>query len=258
MPSPTRPSLPPAALSWLVGPEPGPVLALGCSPGMIGRLTALGHGVLAVDADPARVARTASTYRGDEHVMTVVGRPDELPLQPCVAQVVLVQGRLRPQPSGPAIRQHAAHGQISRCLQAGGWVAGWQIVRDDTVPWVRRLIALMRRTDPDAMSGGASADHEDLLASKYFPRIERRDFRLWVPITRADLVEMVTSQLGVSRMDERSRRQLVEDANQIFDSAARISELRLPYQLRCWQAHVDHHELTQPISFSDGALVIPI
>ena len=93
MPSPTRPSLPPAALSWLVGPEPGPILALGCSPGMIGRLTALGHGVLAVDADPARVARTASTYRGDEHVMTVVGRPDEMPLQPCVAQVVLVQGR---------------------------------------------------------------------------------------------------------------------------------------------------------------------
>lgn len=258
MPNPTRPSLPSAALSWLVGDEPVRILALGCSPGMIGRLTALGHSVLAVDANPARVARIASAFRGHEHVTTVVGRPDELPLQPCVAQVVLLQGRLHPQPSGQPIRQHAAHGQLSRCLQSGGWVAGWQIVRDDTVPWVRRLITLMRRTDPEAMSGETTDEHADLLASKYFPRIERRDFRLWVPITRANLVEMVTSQIGVSRMDERSRRQLVEDANEIFDAAARISELRLPYQLRCWRAHVDHHELTQPISFSDGSLVIPI
>ena len=258
MPSPTRPSLPPAALSWLVGSEPVSVLALGCSPGMIGRLTALGHGVLAVDADPARVARTASTYRGDEHVMTVVGRPDELPLQPCVAQVVLVQGRLRPQPSGPAIRQHAAHGQISRCLQAGGWVAGWQIVRDDTVPWVRRLIALMRTIDPDAMSGSAGNSHEDLLKSKYYPRTERHEFRLWAPVTRRTLIEMVSEQRVVSGLTDTERRQLMGELNQILDSAARMSELRLPYQMQCWRAYVDHHELTQPISFGDGSLVIPI
>lgn len=258
MPSSTRPSLPPAALSWLVGDEPVRVISLGCSLGMVSRLVGLGHGVLAVDADHGRAAAIASRFVGDERVLSVVGRADELPVQPCIAHVVLVQGRFRPQLSGRPINQHAAHGQISRSLQSGGWVAGWQVVRDDTVPWVRRLITLMRSVDSRAMSGNVGNDFEDLLASKYFPRIERRDFRLWVPITRSDMVEMVTSQRGVSTLDERSRRQLVAEASQIFDSAARISELRLPYQMQCWRAHVDHHELTQPIRFGDGALVIPI
>ncbi|MGI5952514.1 MAG: methyltransferase, partial [Brooklawnia sp.] len=89
-------------------------------------------------------------------------------------------------------------------------------------------------------------------------RIEQRDFRLWVPITRADLVAMVSTQPGVAILDEPARRSIVHEASQIFDSATRMSELRLPYQLQCWRAHVDHHELTQPITFSDGALVIPL
>lgn len=258
MPGPSRPTLPPAALTWLVGEEPVRVITMGCSRGMIDRLVERGHGVVAVAADPARAARLAAAYPHDERVMSVVGRPDELPLQPCVAHVVLVSGGMRPQPGARPIHQHAAHGQISRSLQSGGWVAGWQVIRDDSVPWVRRLINLMRDVDADAMAGTATNAYDDLLASKYFPRVERRDFRLWVPITRRGLIEMVSAQRGVAQLDDASRRRLVGEASQIFDSAARISELRLPYQLHCWRAHVDHHELTQPITFSDGALVIPI
>jgi len=258
MPAVTHPSLPQSALQWLVGAEPVQVVTLGCSRGVINRLVAQGHGVLAIEPDTQRCHQLRGDGPASEALFTAAGRADELPLQPCAAHVVLLGGPWRAQPGRPRINAHQAHGQLSRVLQPGGWVAGWQIVRDDTVPWVRRLITLMRRTDPEAMSGETTDEHADLLASKYFPRIERRDFRLWVPITRPNLVEMVTSQIGVSRMDERSRRQLVEDANEIFDAAARISELRLPYQLRCWRAHVDHHELTQPISFSDGSLVIPI
>lgn len=258
MPRSTRPSLPPAALTWLVGDEPVRVIALGCSPGMINRLVGMGHGVVVIDSDHARAAAIAARFAGDERVLTAVGHADELPVQPCIAHVVLLQGRFRSPLTGPPVNQHAAHSQISRSLQSGGWVAGWQVVRDDTVPWVRRLINLMRSVDSSAMSGAVENDFADLLASKYFPRIERRNFRLWVPITRSGMIEMVTSQRGVSRLAERDRRQLVGEASEIFDSAARISELRLPYQMQCWRAHVDHHELTQPISFGDGSLVIPI
>lgn len=253
---PSRPSLPPAALAWLTGEEPVRIITIDCPRRLIGRLIDSGHGVVAVHADATRARRVADAWPRDEHLLSLVGRADELPVQPCVAQVVLLAGTLRPAPGGQPLDEPAAHGQISRALQPGGWVAGWQIVRDDTVPWVRRLIALLRRHDPDAMSGGERV--EPLLDSKYFPRIEHRDFRLWVPITRADLVSMVSNQPGVAILDASARRSIVHEASQIFDSATRMAELRLPYQLQCWRAHVDHHELTQPITFSDGALVIPL
>lgn len=254
---PTLP-LPPAALQWLVGAEPVRVVTLGCSRGLINRLIEQGHGVIAVDPELTRVQKLTAGQTPNEAFIAITGRADELPVQPCVAHVVLIVGPWRATPGRPRVDAHLAHGQVSRALQAGGWAAGWRIVRDDSVPWVRRLIALMRSIDPTAMPGASGTDHEDLLTSKYFPRTERRDFRLWQPVTRRTLVEMVTAQHSVAGLDEPTRRRLLAEVNQILDSAARMSELALPYQMQCWRAHVDHHELTQPITFSDGALVIPI
>lgn len=251
-----RPTLPPAALAWLTGDEPVRIITVGCAGGLINRLIRAGHGVVAVDADPTRIARLAASRPHDDHLLSMVGLADELPVQPCVAQVVLLSGTLRQSQRTTAIDETVAHGQLSRALQPGGWVAGWQITRDDTVPWVRRLISLLREVDPDAMTGDQLA--EPLLSSKYFPRIEQRGFRLWVPITRRGLIEMVGAQPAVARLDEAARRAVLNNASQIFDSATHMAELRLPYQLQCWRAHVDHHELTQPITFSDGALIIPI
>ncbi len=253
-----RPSLPESALHWLVGAEPVRVVALSCSKGIIHRLVEQGHGLLVVEPDVQQCLRLLAGQPPSEALFPMVARADELPLQPCSAQVVLLGGPWRAQPGRPRINAHFAHDQISRTLQPGGWVAGWQVVRDDTVPWVRRLISLMRTIDPDAMSGTAATDHEDLLSSKYFPRIERREFRLWAPVTRRGLVEMVSGQRSVSSLTEATRRHLISEVNQIVDSASRMSELRLPYQMRCWRAHVDHEELTQPIAFGDGALIIPI
>lgn len=257
VPTHPRTALPAPALAWLVGPEPVRVVTLGCSLGMVRRLADLGHGVVTVDADPTRIARLSARHQPEGRVMGLVGRPDHLPLQPCVAQVVLVQGPLQVQ-GEQTVRREAAHSQISRTLQPGGWVAGWRIVRDDSVPWVRRLIALMRSVDPDAMSGSTTDDHEDLLASRYFPRVERRDFRLWLPINRDGLIDMLTSQQPVTQLDDAARHHLIAAASQILESAAPAQEMRLPYTLKCWRAHTDHHELTQPIAFGDGALIIPI
>lgn len=251
-----RSTLPPAALTWLTGDEAVRIITIGCPNSLIKRLISAGHGVVAIDSDPGRVARLAAARPRDEQLLTLVGRADELPVQPCVAQVVLLASALGQGQGERPIDEVASHGQLSRALQPGGWVAGWQIVRDDTVPWVRRLIELLRTVDPQAMS--TDQLEEPLLASKYFPRIERRDFRLWVPISRPELVEMVSAQRGVARLAEAERRAVIDSASQLFDSASQLSELRLPYRLQCWRAHVDHHELTQPITFSDGALIIPI
>ncbi|MCB0885122.1 MAG: hypothetical protein KDB34_10340, partial [Propionibacteriaceae bacterium] len=130
MPAVTRPSLPQSALQWLVGAEPVQVVTLGCSRGVINRLVAQGHGVLAIEPDTQRCHQLRGDGPASEALFTAAGRADELPLQPCAAHVVLLGGPWRAQPGRPRINAHQAHGQLSRVLQPGGWVAGWQIVRD--------------------------------------------------------------------------------------------------------------------------------
>lgn len=258
MPVDNRIALPEAALQWLVGEDPARIITLGCSRGVVKRLMRSGHEVLAVENDRRHSEQLAREIPSSENFFTVAGRADELPVRPCTAHVILLTGIWRTEPGGPQINAHEAHGQISRALQPGGWAAGWQVVRDDTVPWVRRLTKLMRSIDPDAMSGTHNANHEDLLKSKYFPRVEHRAFRLWTPITRQGMITMVTNQPALRNLAPYARQNLIDQLNSILDNVTRTAEMRLPYEMRCWRAHTDHQELTQPITFNDGGLIIPI
>lgn len=213
--------------------------------------------MLAVDTDPSKARRLAGRYRGYPQVSALVARPDQLPVLPCTVKVVLVGDWLAQPPSDEPINEHLAHGQISRALDHDGWVGGWQIARDDTVPWVQRLLTLLRSVDPEAMKGGVT-NHESVLTSKYFPVRETREFRLWVPITPASLQAGIAAMPAVTRLDGVARVALLDEIEQVFTNAAGFGDLRLPYRISCWRARVDHEELTTPITISDGALVIPI
>ncbi|EPH03229.1 hypothetical protein HMPREF1531_01287 [Propionibacterium sp. oral taxon 192 str. F0372] len=242
--------LPEAALTWLIGAEPVRVVALACPRSIIHELVAKGHGVAAVEEEWIRAHKLAALYPHSEQVVAMVGEPQNLPLTPCSAHVVLVGQGCDTSPT-------QIQSQISRSLQPGGWAAGWQIVRDDSVPWVQRLIEVMRSVDADAMQ---STDLEtgSLVDSKYFPRVETRDFRLWLPITRAQVRAMVESAPAVAALPDVERTKVMARADAVFDGVGRTSEMQLPYQLHCWRAHVDHEELTVPITLGDGALHIII
>lgn len=242
--------LPEAALNWLTGTEPVRIATLACPRSIIHELVARGHGVAAVEAEWIRAKKLASFYPGSDQLITMVAEPQALPLIPCSAQIALVD-------SGFDTSTPESQAQISRALQAGGWVAGWQIIRDDSVPWVQRLMALLRSVDNAAMNE-ATLEPEALVDSKYFPRVETKNFRLWVPITKAKVREMVAQSPAVAGLDDDGKAELLAQAETVFDGVGRTSELQLPYQLHCWKAHVDHQELTIPITLSDGALRIAI
>ena len=75
--------------------------------------------------------------------------------------------------------------EIARVLKPGGHLAVAYNTRDDTVPWVKRLIGCCSDADPQAMRGDFGVDSVDAVAdSPYFARLEHRNFRNWVPITR--------------------------------------------------------------------------
>lgn len=249
-------ALPPAALEWLVGAASNRVLTLNLARSVIHAVLSQGNDVLAVESDPLKAAQLATSYRGYPQITSVIARADYLPVQPCTVKVALVGNWLN-SPNASPVNEHLAHGQISRALDHDGWVAGWNITRDDSVPWVQHLLTLLRSVDPTAMSGGPTTS-ESVLTSKYFPIRESSEFRLWVPISAQDMSGSIAVMPKIAALAAHERCAFMAEVDQIFANAAGFSELRLPYRIDCWRAMVDHAELTTPITIGDGALVIPI
>lgn len=244
------PRFPDAALEWLVGGRHDhQVLALSPAAGLPRKLARNGVPVWCIDKDPQRL-RALSPTAGLE---TVAARAEALPFAPCQFDIVLAHQIIHRLAPG------IVFGELARVLRPGGWVGISYLTRDDSVPWVRRLIALMRSVDPEAMTADMGAEVTKLLiASKYFPRHDQRDFRIWLPVNRAQLVDMTARHRTVARLPEREQDRVLKAVGAIYDGASAGSELRLPYQLSCWRAYVDHAEMTTPIVLRDDALVIPL
>jgi len=238
---------PDAALEWLMQGCDGAILTLAATHGLPRRLARAGRDVVVLGQETKRAAGLMFV----PHLTTVVARPEALPFASYHFGGVFVHQRFAHVAPGLALPE------LARVLRPDGVIAASFFCRDDSVPWVRRLVALMRTVDPDAMPADAPATAmAPLLTSKYFTRQATRDFRIWVPISRAGMLDMVTEQEAVAALDEAARTRLLDEVGAIYDGAARAAELRLPYQLRCWRARVDQAELTHPVRLRDDGLVI--
>lgn len=252
MPSSSSPEFPQQALDWLAGGHAAAgdrVLTLGCAPSFCRMLSRRGVDLFAVHREP-KVAATCHRMRNTTGICALA---ESLPLDPCTFDAVLVHQTF----------QHMAPGlvlsEMARVLSPGCCVGVSWMTRDDTVPWVRRLAALLRTADPAAMSGRYGTEAvESLLSSKYFPTAERTQYRIWVPATRQQLVDMAASLPGVKALATEWRNELLGQVEALHDDSAGPGGLRLPYQLECWRAWVSHDELTASIDVDDSGLTIPL
>lgn len=250
MPSPRRTSFPAQAIDWMAG-EPGArVLNIGGSAALPKALASHGHLVLSVDRDPEMVGRLAA----DPRLVPLAARAEALPFEPCRFDVVTAHQVFHHFTPARALSE------IARVLRPGGVACVSYLTRDDSVPWVRRLVALLRQVDENAMRGDyGHSSVSALQSSKYFPEVEQRSFRVWQGIDRRQLLDMVAAQPGVAALDADLRQLVLDDAAQLYrDSAPAADDLKLPYQLTVWRAWVDHEELTAPIELDDEGLVIPL
>jgi len=179
-----RPSYPPAALRWALGTDPLRVLDLGAGTGILTRLLrALGHDVVPVEPDEAMRARLARSTAG---VAPLAGSAERIPLPDGSVDAVV---------SGQAYHwfdPEPAHREIARVLVPGGVLAPIWNVRDESVPWVRRLaLAADGELDQDSRMHEGLADHD---FGPQFGPIERADFPQEVSMTADRLVRLMSSR----------------------------------------------------------------
>jgi len=221
----------------MVGERPDRLLDLGSGTGAFAQLLAeAGHEVFTIDRDPKAVAATAERLGTRLHV---VGQVEALPYLACNFDVVTASQSLHRFAPGLALAE------IARVLRPGGHLAVAYNTRDDTVPWVKRLIALMQQADPESASGDYGVESiAAVIDSPFFGDVERKSFRNWVPITRAGLIAMVERRPSTRNLDPDLRMNLLLEVGALYDSSARAPEpLLLPYRATCWRAEADHSQL---------------
>lgn len=241
---------PPAAPAWMAGEPSARVLDLGSGRGSFAySLAEAGHEVVCLDRDLDQVAGLPALMGTRLHV---VGQVEALPFLSFSFHVVTAAQTLHRFAPGLALSE------VARVLTPGGHLAVAYNTRDDTVPWVRRLMTLMQDADPEAMTGDYGVDSlESVVESPYFGTLERKNFRNWVPVTRAGLIQMVQRRPSTATLAPDVRERLLAGVGELYDSSARAPEpLMLPFQASCWRAEVDHSELDLDAADDDDVLEI--
>ncbi|TDO94612.1 class I SAM-dependent methyltransferase [Enemella evansiae] len=240
-----RSSYPEPAIDWMV-PAPGSrVLDVGSGNGAFAAMIdRAGHRVCCVDSNPDRVRRIAARLPTGLHT---VAQAESLPFASESFDVVTV---------GESVTRFApglALAEFARVLRPGGHLAVVFNTRDDTVPWVKRLARLLQSEDPTAMRGDYGTETVAALdESPYFPEVEEKSFRNWMPIDRDGLLQMVRSRPALAGLQTERLAELLDQVGALYDASARPPEpLLLPFQATCRRALVDHTELTMPVS-EDG------
>ena len=227
-----RPTYPRAAATWLTSPAPARVLELGAGTGLLTeQLQALGHRVLATDPLEPML----------RHLVA------RLPVH--VAQAAAERIPLRARSVDAVVGAQAFHWfdldralpEIARVLRPGGHVGLVWNLRDERIPWVKRLGSLL---------GGQEQDHDPtnaLLASHLFGYVETATFRSWQPLDRARLHDLVRSRSSIALMSETERERVLAKVDELYAEYGRGHDgMLLPYVTHCYRAVVRPPALVDP------------
>ena len=244
-----RPSYPPDAARWLAGDAPVDVLDLGAGTGKLTeQLVALGHRVVAADPLPAMLAK-------------LVARGPAAPAVRATAERIPLRGRsVDVVTAGQSFHWFdldRALPEIARVLRPGGRIAlAWNI-RDEGVPWVRRLGSLIGTPEQPVDPTHA------LLSSNLFGYVEAKTFRFWQPLNRKLLRDLVSSRSQVATMSEPARERVLRGVDELYDGYGRGADgMLLPYITGCYRAVVrapaleDHPEAEEETEPGDSGPIV--
>ena len=240
----TRPGYPDEAVQWMAGSSPGTVLELGAGTGKLtASLLALGHMVVATDVE-AQMLRPLRKWLTGAGVAQA--RAEQIPLASSSVDVVVAGQAFHWFEPEPALAE------IARVLRPGGTLALVWNLRDETVPWVRKLGRLIGSEPPE--------DPTDLLEdSGLYDGIEHHTFRHWQEVHRDSLVGLVESRSAVIDLPDDKRKALLAKVGELYDDYGRGHDgMLLPYHceaFRCRVSGLANYRREQDPPGSDGLLI---
>jgi SAM-dependent methyltransferase len=220
-----RPSYPREAVAWLVGTERAQVLELGAGTGKLTeQLRALGHRVLATDPLEPMLRHLRDRVPGTPAVLATA---EAIPVRARSVDVVV---------GAQAFHwfDHArALPEMARVLRPGGHLAlAWNL-RDERVPWVKRLGTLIGTQEQD------NDPTHSLLSSHLFGFVESATYRHWQPLDRDRLRDLVLSRSNIAVQSEPERDRVLRKVDALYEEYGRGHDgMLLPYVTHCYRAVV--------------------
>jgi SAM-dependent methyltransferase len=225
-------------VEWLVGTDPVSVLELGAGTGKLTEvLVELGHDVFATDPDD-RMLDILSRRLPD--VRATVGSAEQIPV-PDRSYDVVVAGQ-----SFHWFDLEKALPEIARVLRPEGRIALVWNLRDERIPWVRRLSRLLGRQDSERTDLVSDLDE-----SAMFSAIDDKVFRHWHVVDRETIQDLMLSRSHVAALDPAAREDKVREILAFYDDFGRgMDGMQLPYNATCFRASILPHAqtpLTPPV-----------
>ena len=245
-----RPGYPREAVAWLTGEQPLTVLELGAGTGKLTEhLVALGHDVHATDPDPRMLDRLA--LRLPELRVSQTGA-EEIPAADASYDLVVAAVAFEHFDAEKALPE------IARVLKRGGTFAVVRNLRDERIPWVKRLGNLIGHH-----TAGAGL-HEEIEASPYFGPSENASFKQWQVIHRDSVQDLVRSLPEVAVLERTGQESRLREVLAFYDDFGRgMDGMQLPYVTECFRAVVGIQPRTarpEPVAIAapEGATDEPV
>ncbi|MCR1785040.1 class I SAM-dependent methyltransferase [Nocardioides carbamazepini] len=220
-----RPGYPREAVAWLTGAEPLAVLELGAGTGKLTEhLVALGHDVHATDPDPRMLDRLGTRLPELRVSQTAA---EEIPAADATYDLVVVAD------ADMWFDADKALSEIARVLKRGGTFAVVRNVRDERIPWVRRLGNLIGH---HAIGQGIG---DAIDSSPYFGPADEATFKQWQVIDRASVQDLARSLPDVAGLDRTGQESKVREVLAFYDDFGRgMDGMQLPWVAECFRAVV--------------------
>jgi SAM-dependent methyltransferase len=225
-----RPGYPAEPVAWMLEPvrDEGRALRVadvGAGTGKLTRVVSeLGAEVVAIDPDPAMLAELRTHVHG---VPTFAGSAERMPL-PDASVDALLFGQAWHWVDVPE-----ASAEAGRVLRSGGVLGLVWNIRDESVPWVRRLTEIMHGSHAEEMmaSGDPPVDQP-------FEEVEGRLWRWSRRMTREALFAMARSRSYIITADPEDRARIEGALGGLFDEIGAVgaASVDLPYVTRAYRA----------------------
>jgi ubiquinone/menaquinone biosynthesis C-methylase UbiE len=215
-----RPSYPDEAVDWLLEDRRGDgnrsVLELGAGTGKLTEsLLARGCTVTATDPSAAMLARLRSRAPS---AAPVLGLAESIPVRARSVHLVVAAQCFHWFDAPRTLDE------VARVLRPGGRFAVVWNQRDERIPWVRRLGAIIGSTE-------AQPDPTEVIdESGMFETVERATFRFWQPMSQQALRDLVASRSAVALMSELERDRVLRKVDELYAGYGRGADgMLLPY-----------------------------